>query len=153
MNIAFLVDENLLGLLRKLRMMGVDSIALKETSDKEIYFAAASQKRIILTKDQKFYRTIPSGEAYLVQSEKPQEQLIEILKTFSDLGNIPLSRCFECNTIIAKIPKESLKDRVDPNTFRFYQNFFECPTCHRVYWEGSHFKKLREEVRLILQIL
>ncbi len=151
MNITFLVDENLLGLLRKLRMMGVDSVSLKGFSDKNIYQEALIQTRIILTKDQRFFKKIPAGKAYLVKSENPKSQLIEVLQEFPDSNYKPLSRCFECNTRIEAIGKESVKDRVDAKTYGLYKDFYECPSCHRIYWEGSHFAKLQKEVTDIKQ--
>jgi len=151
MNISFLVDENLLGLLRKLRMMGVDSVALKGLSDNEIYSAALSDGRIILTKDRQFFQSLPIGEAYFVKGDTPTDQLIEVLKEFIISEEDALSRCFDCNTHIEKVTKTSVKKRVDPKTFSLYENFYECPTCHRIYWEGSHFEKLQKEVQSISQ--
>lgn len=146
--IKFIVDENLLGLLKKLRMLGVDSVALMGVSDSEIHLKALSQDRIILTKDRRFFARLSPESAYFVTSELPKEQLIEVLKRFPECGQVePLSRCFICNTVIEKIDKEAIRTRVDAKTFRIYDNFYECPTCHKIYWEGSHFEKLQREIQ------
>lgn len=145
--IKFLVDENLLGLLRRLRIMGEDSISLMGASDDDVYFAALEQDRHILTKDRRFFSKLSSENEYFVKSETPKEQLAEVLMHFSEWReDEPLSRCLSCNTLIEKVDKESVRTRVDEKTFRLYDAFYECPTCHRIYWEGSHFEKLQKEV-------
>ncbi|WP_413944155.1 Mut7-C RNAse domain-containing protein [Bdellovibrio sp. HCB-162] len=148
--IQFLVDENLLGLVRQLRMMGVDAASYKSLSDDELLTISEKENRILLTKDRRLFHRIPEGRGYLVQSEPPEEQLLEVLKHFSiGESDEALARCFECNTLIEEVPKESVRDRVDAKTFAIYDVFYECPTCHRIYWEGSHFEKLLKKVERI----
>lgn len=146
--IKFIVDENLLGLLKKLRMMGIDSVALMGVPDSEIHVKALSQDRIILTKDRRFFSRLSPETAYFVNGELPKEQLLEVLEHFPECQKVePLSRCFICNTAIENVDKESVKNRVDAKTFQIYDKFYECPECHKIYWEGSHFEKLQREVQ------
>ncbi|MGZ3817118.1 MAG: DUF5615 family PIN-like protein [Bdellovibrio sp.] len=148
--IKFLVDENLLGLLKKLRMFGIDSISLLGASDEIIHQTAIEQGRIVLTKDRRFFNKLSPDDAYFVSSALPKEQLLEVLSRFAlENEEEPLSRCFICNSLIEKVGKETVKDKVDEKTFRLYEDFYQCPTCHRIYWEGSHFTKLQAEINQI----
>lgn len=150
----FLVDENLLGLVRQLRMMGVDAASLKAISDDELLAIAEKENRIILTKDRRLFQRIPEGRGYLVKSEPPKEQLLEVLSQFPVSEEAEaLSRCLECNTLIEEVEKESIRNRIDEKTFSLYDTFYECPTCHRIYWEGSHFEKLQNKVEKIRKSL
>ncbi|MGZ3774710.1 MAG: DUF5615 family PIN-like protein [Pseudobdellovibrionaceae bacterium] len=148
--IKFIVDENLLGLLKKLRMMGVDSASLLGASDDEIYRKALLENRIILTKDRRFNKSLSADEAYFVKCELPQGQLLEVLRRFPECRDEePLTRCFACNTLIERVSKESIENRLDKKTLYIYDIFFECPKCHKIYWEGSHFEKMQREVLAI----
>lgn len=144
---TFLVDENLLGLVRWLRMMGFDAASFKALSDDELLKIAYHQKRILLTKDRLFFARMPENLGYLVQSEEPEDQLVEVLKHYRIMPdeNV-LSRCFKCNTPIEEIDRDKVKDKVDAKTFSIYQSFFWCPHCQKVYWEGSHFSKMQNKV-------
>jgi uncharacterized protein with PIN domain len=33
-------------------------------------------------------------------------------------------------------------DRVEKNTFIHYDEFWECPKCGKVYWQGAHWPKI-----------
>lgn len=149
----FLVDENLWGLLRWLRMMGVDSHAVAGASDEALLAIAQQQTRVVLTKDRQFFSKIPIGHAYFVEAQKPREQLLEVLRVYSSLQTEPLSRCFLCNTLIVPVDREAVRGRVEERTLRFYNRFYECPTCHQIYWEGSHFFKLQDEVESVKRSL
>lgn len=150
----FIVDENLLGLVKRLRMMGVDTIDLPGATDDELLAKANEQNRLILTKDRRFFQRIPQGRAYFVTSATPDEQLFEVLRQYPLLeADDPLSRCFRCNSLIEEIPKESVVGRVDAKTFGLYDKFYECPTCRQIYWEGSHFKKMQDKIQKIKKSL
>lgn len=143
----FLVDENLLGLLRRLRMMGIDAITMKG-SDQQIFAEAERSARLVLTKDRQFSLRHQPEQVYFVTAESPKEQLIEVLSHFSlDCQMAPLSRCFQCNDKIQEVSKEKLRGRVDPKTYSLYGRFFECPSCHKIFWEGSHYEKMQKQIQ------
>ena len=58
----------------------------------------------------------------------------------------PFTRCMECNGLIEEVSKEMIQDRLQPNTMLYYDRFFLCRQCDHVYWEGSHFKRMKEYV-------
>lgn len=153
-NLKFLVDENLLGLLKKLRLMGLDSISLVGASDERVTEIAAKEHRTVLTKDLSFFNKLPLGSAYFVKAETPNDQLLEVLLTFPSWRvSEPMSRCTICNSLIQEVDKTSIKNRVDQKTYNIYDIFYECPGCHRIYWEGSHFEKLQGEIKNVLNKL
>ncbi|HEY8269649.1 MAG TPA: Mut7-C RNAse domain-containing protein, partial [Pseudobdellovibrionaceae bacterium] len=56
------------------------------------------------------------------------------------------SRCLECNTLIQPIDKKLILDQIPPLVAEFYSVFYVCPHCHKIYWEGTHFKHMQESV-------
>lgn len=152
--LRFFVDENLLGLVKRLRMMGVDAYTLPGASDDIILQIAQEQDRIILTKDRHFFHRIGKVRGFFVYAVEPREQLLEVLENFPLEGDDEaLSRCFQCNTPIQEIPKQDVQGRVDEKTYGLYENFYECPSCRRIYWEGSHFEKMVKEVDKVRRAL
>lgn len=143
----FLVDENLLGLVKWLRMMGVDAAVVMGASDDDLLAKAQAENRVLLTKDRRFYERIPGHLRYFVSKEIPKEQLLEVLERFGTPSeDEELTRCFNCNTPIEEVDKESIRDLVDAKTFHLYDKFYQCPTCKKIYWEGSHYHKMQKEI-------
>ena len=139
----FLVDENLLGLLRKLRMLGFDSISLLSSPDKMLLEVSAHEHRVLLTQDIELAQSPHPGEIYLVKAIHPKEQLIEVLAHFQ-LREFPnaLTRCTECNHLLYSVEKSALKGHVPEKTFKHYDEFFACKRCERIYSKGSHYQKM-----------
>jgi uncharacterized protein with PIN domain len=145
--IKFLVDENLLGLLRKLRMLGIDSVSMLSAPDEKLLELAHHQNRVLLTQDQKLSQQIQGPDIYLVQAVVPRIQLLEVLKHFA-LDEFPraLTRCTDCNHLLHEISKDKLKGRVEAKTLNLYEEFYECSRCQKIYWKGSHFRKMLAEI-------
>ncbi len=55
-----------------------------------------------------------------------------------------------CNSTLLPESKESIRDRVDPDIYNCFSEFFYCPTCNKVFWKGSHFERME---RIILGII
>jgi uncharacterized protein with PIN domain len=61
-----------------------------------------------------------------------------------DLEN---SRCPRCNTKLRSTPKEELAGKVEKNTFTYYDDFWKCPKCGHIYWQGAHWGRIRATLR------
>jgi Uncharacterized conserved protein len=145
--IKFLVDENLLGLLRKLRMLGFDSISLLSSPDKKLLELAVHEGRVLLTQDLELSQLPHPGEIYLVKAISPKEQLVEVLGHFQ-LHAFPnaLTRCTECNHLLYSVEKSALAGHIPEKTFKYYDEFFACKRCERIYWKGSHYQNMLHEI-------
>jgi uncharacterized protein with PIN domain len=142
---AFVVDVNLGKLARLLRLFGFDTLFSNSLDDQEIAAISVAQQRIILTRDRRllYAKTITHG--YWVRAVKPLEQLAEVVKRF-DLGNQlkPFCRCTVCNSLIEPVQKQAVLDLLEPKTRLYYEKFYRCPNCGKVYWEGSHIDHIRQ---------
>jgi uncharacterized protein with PIN domain len=150
--IAFVVDINAGKLALHLRTFGFDTAYGSATRDGTIAETAHSQKRILLTRDTSLLKRKIIMHGYLLRSQDPAMQLIEVVRLY-DLSRKtkPLSRCIPCNGLLASISKETILERLEPLTKKYYESFHICKQCHRIYWPGSHQKKIMAFIQEILR--
>lgn len=151
--IKFVADVHLGKLVRYLRLCGFDTLFRSDYTDNEIIRISVSEKRIILTRDRNLLKTKLVSHGYWIRSPKPMEQFEEVSEKFSLRASVrPLTRCMECNGELEGIDKEKIAERLLPNTREFYTEFRRCRGCDRIYWEGSHFIKMKKTISEVLGI-
>lgn len=146
---AFMLDVHLGKLAKILRLLGFDSRYDNDPAldDADIIRAALAEKRIILTRDIGLLKNGVVTHGYWLRSTNPQEQAREVIRRFdlADTAN-PFTRCTVCNGVVAVVPKEGIEDRLEPDTRRYFNEFFMCGSCGRVYWKGSHYERMKAMV-------
>ncbi len=144
----FIADVHLGKLARNLRMYGFDTLYENNYSDREIINISVSQKRIILTRDLGILKTGIVTHGYFVRSQEPDEQISEVISYFQLQGKIkPLMRCLECNGIIERVEKQEVVHLLEPDTKKFFNEFYQCQGCGRIYWKGSHYDKIIGKIK------
>jgi uncharacterized protein with PIN domain len=144
----FVCDAMLGRLAKYLRVLGFDAEYARGDAVLE-RFVREEKDRIFLTrrkKTQNFPRVV------LVKSDSASEQLREIKEMIrSEVAReLALNRCIECNKELIEVDKAEIEMLVPEFIYHQYDRFKHCPSCGRVYWEGSHTKGLD---RLIEEIL
>jgi uncharacterized protein with PIN domain len=133
-------------LTRWLRMMGHDVAYSTQLCDNELLAISKAEERVLLTRDLELYRrAISRGlDAFYVAGKTESERLAEVAKRYGIALDIDMdkSHCPLCNTPIKSADKEQLKTQLEPNTYRYYNSFWQCPNCHQIYWQGSHWKQI-----------
>ena len=148
---AFVVDVNLGRLARKLRLLGFDTLYSNAYADEEIVGIAAEQRRIVLTRDRRLLHAKVVTHGYWVRSVRVGEQVAEVVRRFDLAGQVkPFSRCAECNGEIEPVAKEEVADRLEPKTKLYYDRFYRCRSCGKIYWEGTHVGKIRQRLGSLL---
>ncbi len=144
-NPRFVLDVHLGKLASFMRMCGFDTYYRPDVSDPFLIDLSLAENRALLSKDRRLLEDPRLQRAYRVLSDNPKEQLSEVLRRF-DLASAmkPFSRCIKCNTELERIDKEIIRTRLQPKVEKYYDEFFTCRTCGRVYWKGSHYGKMRE---------
>ncbi len=142
-NPSFICDVHLGALARLLRLAGFNTLYKNNYNDEEIVEIAALQNRCILTRDRGMLKRNAVVRGYCVRSTQPEEQIREVVDRFF-LGNAikPFSRCMECNGAVAAVAKETVIGLLQEKTARYYDEFYRCESCSRIYWKGSHYEKL-----------
>lgn len=138
--IKFILDVHLGKLAKYLRLLGFDSLFEVDYEDETIAEISKQEHRIILTRDKGLLKINLVTHGYWVRALDPTEQMKEIIARF-DLKDRtePFTRCLECNEKLVSVSKKEIKGYLPANTGEYYQDFKQCPKCHKVYWEGSHF--------------
>lgn len=148
--IAFVLDVHLGKLARRLRLLGFDTHYETGYSDAQIVSIATDQRRIALTRDIGLLKHKMLQYGYWLRSQNTEEQLIEIVNRFALCDHMrPFSRCIACNGSIAAIEKENVLEGLPPDARAYFDEFFQCRNCHKIYWKGSHYEKM---VKRIAQI-
>ncbi len=149
--LMFLADGMLGKLTRWLRMLGQDVEYTSSMADKALIQKAKKTNRILLTRDlQLFQRAIARGaEAFLIESTNEAENLASLAKRFKFKLEIDLktSRCPKCNTQIRYARKDSVINRIPETTSTYYDEFWECPNCKQIYWQGAHWTRIEKTLR------
>lgn len=144
----FIADGMLGSLVRWLRMMGHDVEYLHGLDDDKLLALARNEERVLLTRDLELYKrsTAKGIDVFYVEGKTEAERLAAIAERFGIALEIDLktSRCAKCNTMIQAVPKMHVADRVEKNTYAHYDEFWECPHCKKVYWQGAHWPKIHD---------
>jgi uncharacterized protein len=147
----FFADAMLGRLARWLRFLGIDTAYFPGINDSSLIRMAREQDRTILTRDTRLVKIKGLNKYLLIASDDPFQQLIETITAFKLVNFQLLSRCVTCNGNLEKIEDKSLViDSVPEYVFLHYDIFRKCADCGKIYWEGTHPKKFREDVRGIL---
>ncbi|MEN8176760.1 MAG: Mut7-C RNAse domain-containing protein, partial [Pseudomonadota bacterium] len=141
---AFVADVNLGRLARLLRLLGFDTLYRNDYDDAAVA-AAATNGRVILTRDRRLLMRRQIDFGCFVHADRPRLQAREVLNRFKLHALVqPFSRCSHCNGQVRRADKQAVLDQLQPKTRRYYQRFWQCTRCGQVYWEGSHLQGLRD---------
>lgn len=144
----FLLDVHLGRLAGYLRMLGIDTLYRNDYDDPTLADTSAAQNRILLTCDRKLLMRKKIKYGYLVRSRHPPEQVREVLQRYQLFDyRSKVARCLDCNGIIQSVSKAGVEDRLLPLTRQHYDDFYQCNSCHKIYWEGSHFKNIQQSIK------
>ncbi len=147
----FIADAHLGRLARYLRMLGFDTLCENGYADDEIAGIAARERRIVLTRDRALLMRKSITRGCYVRATRPRQQLEEVVSRL-DLQRAfdPFSRCLHCNRALGPVTQDAIRDRLPPRTAECYRRFWICGGCERVYWEGSHWRRMEQ---LIAQLV
>ena len=142
-NPRFIADAHLGALAKYLRAAGFDALYRNDYRDREVAAIAAAEHRIVLSRDRALlmHRDITHG--CFVRAKRPLTQLEEVLARLDLFGAAaPFTRCLVCNAPLRSLPYADAASRVPPESAHCHDEFYTCDVCNRVYWEGSHTRRL-----------
>ena len=147
----FLLDEMLARLARLLRAAGYD-VDLSQGGERDAAMAARAREeaRVLVTRDRELAAAASPGSVLLTDDD-PHAQARALSAVLPiDWQLAPFSRCVMDNARlrpampeeIARMPADS---RAGPGPFR------ACPACGRLYWPGSHVKRMGAKLHDLAQ--
>jgi hypothetical protein len=143
----FVLDGHLGKVARYLRLVGFDTAYSNAWSDHELVSISTGQRRILLTRDVGLLKHGAVTHGYFVRATDPLRQLAEIVGRFHLADSVaPFTRCMQCNGMLQPADKEEIADRLPPRTRDHFDEYQICASCERIYWPGSHHRRLDEVV-------
>lgn len=147
-DLRFIADCHLGKLAGKMRLLGLDVEFRNDIDDEEIAVAVVNDRRVLLSRDRRLLMRKVIDRGYLVRSQNPDEQLAEVIKRFDLSRQLqPFTRCSRCNGILERVEKAAVLHLLEPKTKLYFDDFFQCQTCHQVYWQGSHIAAIRDLIK------
>ncbi len=153
-NPRFVLDVNLGKLAKSLRLLGFDSLYRNDYRDADVVKIAVNEQRIVLTRDRRLLYAKLIDHGYWVRNVHVERQIIEVLHRFELYGSIrPFILCPVCNGKLSPVAKTDILDRLEPKTKLYYEVFYRCMGCERIYWQGSHIENMRQRFSGLLPSL
>ena len=146
----FVADAMLGRLARWLRALGYDTLYLRDAPDRRLLAVALAERRLLLTRDVALARRAREV-GFLVRAEALDAQIQEVTAACGRAGQRALSRCLECNALLAPRAPDAVRDRVPPYTFLTRREFWICTGCGRVFWAGTHVTGIRRRLEPYLR--
>jgi len=144
--LKFIADGMLGKLTRWLRMLGHNVKYSSTLDDTQLITMAKKERRILLTRDLQLYQqaTAKGVNAFYLNGKTEAERLAQLSKRFKIKLDIYMktSRCPKCNTRVKPTTKEKVAAKVEKSTLSNYNEFWECPKCGQIYWQGAHWTKI-----------
>jgi uncharacterized protein with PIN domain len=146
----FIADAMLGTLAKWLRILGYDTQYDTSLDDHQLVRLARAEGRLLLTRDQELARR-PGVQVLLIVSEHLDAQIAQVLADLDLEPNRSFSRCPVCNELLLEIDREAARSRVPLYVAETQEAFRSCPACQRVYWRGTHWQQMAEQLDRILE--
>lgn len=143
-DITFAADIMVGRLARWLRTLGYDTIYKTNLEAKYLVKLAEEETRTLLTRSPRLIEENPNVNSFLVRQHKPKEQMKTIMTKFQLGTDWIFSRCILCNVKVESISREKIIDQIAEGVLQTSQQFYRCPNCKKIFWEGSHRKRFEE---------
>ncbi len=148
----FIVDVMLGRLATWLRLLGHDVIYDRRMDDRQLIRRAREEDRMIITRDQGIIHRKAVRHFVFITSDHIADQLAEMKQLLGSGNGLLRSRCTRCNGELYSAEKiEDIRDCVPDYIYHTHAHFLRCSTCEKVYWEGSHYRHLKEVLQQVLR--
>ena len=143
----FLVDQMLMRLGRWLRLVGMDVANPGDDDDPELMIRARQENRILVTRDKRLAEDCRTTgvECILIKSTSILGQLDEMAEAGVKMELNP-HRCTICNGPLRGAVRGKVRGAGDQSQ---QEGTWECLVCGKLYWTGSHWKRIEKTLKQI----
>lgn len=144
----FVLDAHLGALARRLRLLGIDTDYSPTYTDRQLALISCNENRIVLTRDIPLLKQKIIEWGYWLRSQQPEEQLLEVIRRYDLAPSFqPFTRCLACNGTIHPVEKEAVVEHLPHDTQEYFNEFYQCAACGKVYWKGSHYERMVQHIK------
>jgi uncharacterized protein with PIN domain len=146
-----MICDAMLGrLARWLRAAGHDAAWQADIADWDLIRRARREGRILLSCDTGIFRIgiIRDGDVPALQVPNGLSTREQFLFVFDRLHLTPQPpRCMACGGELRQIAREEAAGHVPERSFQWLDEFWQCGRCGKVFWPGTHWQKIRQELQ------
>ena len=140
----FIADVHLGTLARYLRLAGFDTYYENNFSNDELVYLAIADNRTLLSR-KKTFTSREQLKFFHITHEDPKQQFELVFKHFRLKEFFhPFTRCLACNHDLIEVSKETIRNQLELQTVLYYNHFWQCKGCRKVYWKGSHYQRMKQ---------
>lgn len=156
--IKFVCDVHLWKLARRLRLLGFDVNYERNRENGQLAEISEREDRILLTRDRHLLMRKNITRGVFIRSENSDQQVIETIKSLNIKDDCrPFSRCILCNGKLEKLDMneenfKKLENKIPASVTVRCDEYKICVLCEKIFWKGSHYKKLSEFVNRVLSL-
>jgi uncharacterized protein with PIN domain len=139
----FIADVMLGRLAKRMRLLGFDVLYDRTLDDNEIIRLSLEEDRVVLTRDTALAERPLAANHVFITDNDIRKQIQQVLSSFAfhELPR-PLTRCSECNEQLSTIPRKETQDLVPVYVHEKNEEFLGCLKCGRIYWKGTHTRRM-----------
>jgi uncharacterized protein with PIN domain len=146
----FIADVHLGKLARLLRLLGFDTVYNNSFTATDLLTISKEQERILLSRNVLLAK-VAGIKTFITTSEEPTTQLKQVVEHFELKKQFhPFSRCMVCNAPLQVVTKEKINNVLEKNTSMYFNEFWQCSNCRRIYWKGSHYERMLKTIENVI---
>ena len=138
-------------LARWLRVRGYDTSCDHALDDAMLVLLAHQEGRILLTRDRHLLRELRPLHAHEVRHDDPLLQLHELVDALAlPRPQALFTRCLLCNAALQLLSRAEALALLPEGVRDLPGPVRRCPACARLYWDGSHVRRMRAALDRVL---
>lgn len=138
-------------LARWLRVLGYDTWYDITVADPVLVELAAREDRVLLTRDRHLLNELKPARAHEVRQDDPLQQLHALVLALQLTPPRELfTRCLLDNTPLEEMPAGEAQPLLPEGVRGIPGPVRRCPACGRLYWDGSHVRRMRAALERVL---
>jgi hypothetical protein len=145
--VVFVCDVGLGGLARWLRAAGYMAWWRDGVEDAALIQEARQKLAILLTTDSGMMerKVLRDGELPALWVSPGLTKMQQLESVLAEL-ELPLlsPRCMDCGGELERVEKEAMAERIPPKTYRWRDEYFQCRSCGKLFWYGTHWKRISQ---------
>lgn len=139
-------------LARWLRVLGYDTSYDMGLADPEFVRRAEAEDRILLTRDRHLLQDLRPVRAHEVRRDEPLLQLKDLVEALQLAPPAQLfTRCLLDNAALEHLDAQQALPLLPEGVRVLAHDVRRCPRCGRLYWDGSHVRRMRAALERALR--
>lgn len=143
----FIADVHAGKLAKLMRMLGFDVMYSNSLSQRELVSISLNENRVLLSKSSAL-KDAAQVKSFIITAEDSETQLQQVIKHFNLKYQFhPFTKCIVCNGTLHAISKDEIIYQLQRNTIQYFNEFWQCDNCKRIYWKGSHYERMQQLIK------